>query len=331
MRSTCLIIYCLCGLNLFAEEPFAGRDLEAYVSRALSTNPELKQFEHRYESAKQRVPQMSALPDPMIQVTHFVESVQTRTGPQENVAMLNQRIPWFGKLKNREAAASAEAEAMWYAYQNRQLMLVREVSLAFYEYGYIENALKLTRENLELLKGLEPVVETRVKAGGHLNSLLRLKVEIGKMDDRLQSLSQKRITLSANLKALLALSDVGTLPWPTWGKPGILTLKPEPLHKDLLLENPALHMLERKTVSAEARRSLANLEKYPDFTLGVNYVQIGDSEMTPTPMDSGKDAWGVTAAVSLPIWFGKNTSRTAKAFAVKEKAKADKLVTANMI
>jgi outer membrane protein TolC len=57
-------------------------DLHSDLSLALANNPQLEAFEQRYEAALQRIPQASALPDPMFQVTSFVESIQTRTGPQ---------------------------------------------------------------------------------------------------------------------------------------------------------------------------------------------------------------------------------------------------------
>lgn len=287
------------------QERFNGRDLTSYVQRVLSENAELKLYQHRYRAALERTPQMSALPDPMLQITHFLESVQTRTGPQENVVMLNQRIPWFGKLKSRERAGTAEAAMFWYAYQNQRLVLVRDVSLTFYEYAYLEQAQKLTRESLELLQRLEPVVETRVKTGGELNGLLRLKVEIGKMNDRLQSLTQKRETLSAELRTLLALPGEGIIPWPEWEKTEIVSPAAAPLTEDWLWENPELQMLRQKAASAEARKAAADLEVYPDFVLGVNYMQIGEPEVNPATPDAGKDAWGVTAAISLPLWGGK--------------------------
>ncbi|WFB34443.1 TolC family protein [Kiritimatiellota bacterium B12222] len=313
MQRFILLLIGLSAPALFAEESLKGNKLEDYLQRALSANPDLQQFEHRYQAAKQRIPQMSALPDPMLQVTHFVEPIQTRTGPQENAVVFNQRIPWFGKIKHREWAASAEAEALWFAYQNRQLRLVREVSTLFYEYAYLQQALHITRENLALLKSIEPIAETRVKAGASLNSLLRLKVEIGKTDDRLQSLAQKQVALSATLKAMLALPEGDLLPWPMVDETQLLSLNPEKLQADLLRENPALHMLEQKIISAEARKTLADLERYPDVVLGVNYMQIGDSEMSPPPMDSGQDAWGVTAGISIPLWWNKNKATRAEA------------------
>jgi outer membrane protein TolC len=124
------MLACVCLTSgLYAAELPSG-SLESYLSRAQSTNPQLKAFQQRYAAAMQRIPQASALPDPMFQITSFVESVQTRTGPQENVLMLSQKIPWFGKLSSRADAASIEAEALWYAYQNQQLMLARMVALS---------------------------------------------------------------------------------------------------------------------------------------------------------------------------------------------------------
>ncbi len=295
--------------------PGALGSLESYLRRAQAANPQLNAFEQRYEAAMQRIPQASALPDPMFQVTSFVESVQTRTGPQENIIMLSQKIPWFGKLSSREAAASAEAEALWYAYQNQQLMLARTVSLRFYEYGYTEEAIRLTRENKELLEELEPIVEEKVRAGGEINALLRLKVEIGRIDDRLQSLSQKRVVQSAKLAELLAIPETELLSWPDWKAPEAVSPDGPSLVQSIRMHNPELKMLERKIASAEARREIARLESYPDITFGLNYIQVGDPSVNPMTPDAGKDPWGVTVAVNIPIWFEKYSAARAEALA----------------
>ena len=228
--------------------------LKDYLIRAQSANPELKAFRQHYDAAIQRIPQAAALPDPMLQITNFVESVQTRTGPQENVLMLSQKIPWFGKLSSRENVASAEAEALWFAYQNQQLILARRVSLAFYEYAYIKDAIRLSRENLDLLKGLEPIVEEKVRTGADLNSLLRLKVEIGRVEDKAQTLEQKRIAQSARLAELLALPADTILPFPAWSQPEIVMPDGPSMARSLEANHPELKMLERKIQSAAARR-----------------------------------------------------------------------------
>lgn len=168
--------------------------------------------------------------------------------------MLSQKIPWFGKLGSGESAASAEAEALWFAYQNQQLMLARRVSLAFYEYAYIKDAIRLTRENLDLLQGLESIVEEKVRGGAELNSLLRLKVEIGRVNDQAQTFEQKRIAQSARLAELLALPTDTILPFPEWSRPEIVVPDGPSMVRAIEANHPELKMLERKIQSAEARR-----------------------------------------------------------------------------
>lgn len=286
-----------------------------YLERAQDANPSLLAFAERYEAAKERIPQANALPDPTLQVTHFVESVQTRTGPQKNAFMVSQKIPWFGKLGRREDAASEEAEALWYAFQTQQLSLARRVSIIFFEYGYTKEAIRLTRENRDLLQKLEPIVEAKVEGGADLNALLRLKVEIGRVDDQLQSLKQRRIAQSAEITKLLALPKSGVHSWPQWEAPDVVDLDNIALVNSIEANNPELEMLRRKIASAVARSEIAKLDSYPDFSLGLNYIQIGDPGTAVS--DAGKDAAGVSLAVNIPIWFEKYRSARAEALATQ--------------
>lgn len=324
-RTRAGILFCLLFVApaIISGATFEGRGLEAYLREALEANPRLEAFEQYYNAATERIPQAASLPDPMLQVTRFVESVQTRTGPQDTVLLLSQQIPWFGTLENREAVASSEAEALWYAYQAEQLTLVREVSEAFHEYGYTGRALELTGKNLDLLKQLEPIVEERVKGGGTLNALLRLKVETGKLDDRLRSLEQEREVQSIRLSELMALPGHELLPLPEWRQPGLEDLPDAGLAVALEEQNPELKMLARKIESAGARQELARLARYPDLKFGINYIDIGSPEVNPTTPDAGKDPWGVTVSVNLPLWSGKNKAARAEARAGRHAAERE--------
>ena len=76
---------------------------------------------------------------------------------------------------------------------------------------------------------------------------------------------------------------------------------------------------------------LAKLETLPSFRLGLFYAGIGQPEVANPPGNAGEDALGISVGLNLPLWFGKNRSRTSRAVAAREKAKADKQVTANQI
>ncbi len=285
-----------------------------YLEEVQTTNPGLKAFASRYEAARERTAQSRALPDPVFQVTHFVESVQTRTGPQESALSLSQRIPWFGKLDQRGVDATAAAEAVWYAWQSRQLAVALEVTDLFFDYGFNERARHLTARSLQLLEQFEPVVTQKVRAGGALNDLLRLKVEIGRTGDTLASLEQERRTLVARLNAMLARPSDAPLPAPQWDRP--VPLPPAPsadLARAMERHHPELNMIQRQIESADARREIARLERFPDLMVGVNTIQVGHPSANPATPGAGRDPWSVTLAVSLPVWTARNQATQAEA------------------
>jgi len=320
------------SVSVAAGEPesFVGTDLVAYLRRANEANPSLRAFEDHYDAAMHRITRAGALPDPRIQITSFVESVQTRTGSQENLIMVAQTVPWFGKLDQQKAAASSEAEALWFMYQARQLTLARSVSVAFFEYGYLGKAIELTGENLGLLSRLEPIVEERARGGGDINALLRLRVEVEKMDDRVKSLEQKRAAQSARLDGLLARAATSVLPWPDWDAPEPTGLNSGMLVAALEENNPELAMLDRKIASAQARRELARLENRPDLTLGVNYIQL-DAYSGSTLPDAGRDPWGVVIGIDVPIWGAKNEAVRAEALSAHSAAQYQRRDRENML
>jgi outer membrane protein TolC len=272
-------------------------------------NPELQSLGARYDAAREVSTVAGTLPAPMLQWTHMVEPVQTRTGPQENVLMLNQRIPWFGKLDSQATAASAAGEAVWYATQGRLLRLTRQTAKLYFDYAYSYTAAELTRRQLDLLEKLEPVVTEKVRGGDSLNSLLRLRVEIGKVTDQLDSIKQSQIDIAAQLRGLLAIDATTPLPQPTWAIPSHRPNWDRSSLAAAVAENhPELKMVDQQLVSDTARERVARLESYPDLTLGINYIQVGDPVVNPATPDAGRDPWGVTVSVSLPIWASRNAA-----------------------
>lgn len=304
LKSCLVVLHIFVGTGLHCQEVAETKGtLLDYLEEALVGNPHHISMESAYEAARSKIPQAAALPDPTFSVTHFVESIQTRTGPQENVILLSQRVPWFGKLKTRESVATKEAQAVWYGLQNHQLLLAKEVSLEFFEYGYTGESIRLTTEIRKLLEQLEPIVEQKVSVGGNLNALLRLKVEIGKIDDRLLSLKQKRLQQSAELSKILGRADAKLMALPDWEPPALLTPDDKALAAGLVKNNPELQMLVLNIDSSRMSEELARLSKFPDVTVGLNYVDLGDR--IPGSYSDRENPWGITLSVNLPIWKEK--------------------------
>jgi len=299
--------------SLLGAQPYGNIDgtLLSYLRAAIEGNPHRIALEAEYEAVKSTIPQAASLPDPTFQVTQFVESVQTRTGPQERIFTVSQRIPWFGKLETREAKATFETKAAWYTWQNHLLMLAKQVSLEFFEYAYTYESIRLTEDIRNLLQQLEPIVEQKVSVGGNLNSLLRLKVEIGKIEDKLLSLKQKRLQQSAELVRLFGWVHHELLPVPVWEAPANFTPDGHFLAGGIAQNNPELQSLLLHVDARESAEELARLSKYPDVSLGLNYVDLGDR--IPGSSLDRENPWGITLSVNIPIWKEKIQARQTEA------------------
>lgn len=288
-----------------------------YVSEALQNNPGLKAADQRYLAAKQTVISSGALPNPKIQLTHFVESIQTRTGPQEQALMLQQPIPWLGKLSSKREMARSKSDALWHAYAAQQFKLVDQVSKQVLEVAFLDKAIEITNENIELLKRLETIVEDKVKAGGNLSDLLRLQVETQRFEDLEAKQVTMRTAATATLQSLLGNSATEADLVIDWAAPTNLQGNIEQWLDAIPERSPQIAMLRSLENSQAARERLSRFASKPDFSVGLNYIRTGDS-LNPSTPDNGKDPWALMVGVSLPIWGKANNAIALQASLEKE-------------
>jgi cobalt-zinc-cadmium efflux system outer membrane protein len=297
-----LLCCALLGLPLIAKT--APLSLDDALERARRDNPELQSWLYQADEAVARIGVAGALPDPKAQFTYFGESVETRTGPQEAIYSLSQSIPWLSKLSTRKALASHDAEAVTLLHQEAQLRLAEAVVDTYSEAAYQQEAIRTTQAKLRWIEDTRAIVDEQVRGGASLNALLRLEVEMERTRDQLDQLAQTQFTQRTRLAALMgtqegALGELAEIPQPENERPSA-----QVLHEALLTRNPELLALKRRIHSADAKVKLSKLERYPDFTFGIHYIQVGD-EGAPF-RDAGRDPWNVTIAFNLPIWEGKN-------------------------
>ena len=109
----------------------SDKRLAGYIDEALERAPALRASFARHRAALQRLPQVSALPDPVLGVTQYARTPETRVGPQTTMLSLTQKFPWFGKLSDRERIAAKEAAALEQAYETHKAEMIRRVQLAY--------------------------------------------------------------------------------------------------------------------------------------------------------------------------------------------------------
>ena len=163
----------------------AENSLAAYLTEALSYNEDIKSAQANITASQHKTRQTGTLPDPKLGVYYYIESVETRTGPQEAAISLSQAVPWPGKLpltKKISARDSIIAKARLNAVQ---LAVTSQVKQIYVEYGFNQKSKQINNENLELLKYLEGVALAKYASGKlDYSTILKIQIILSNTNDR---------------------------------------------------------------------------------------------------------------------------------------------------
>ena len=134
--------------------------LKELVAEALRNNPDIVAAQKRYEAARQRPTQESALPDPMFSLGYNSSGNPLPfqgigVEPIANAGfMFTQEFPWPGKRKLKGQMAEREAEAEFQQYQTVQLGVQARLKAAWYRLAYAYAASDVLTRNRDLLMKL---------------------------------------------------------------------------------------------------------------------------------------------------------------------------------
>ncbi len=294
--------------------------LEDYLAYAALQSPSLRAVFHNWIAGLERSEYTGALPDPRFSYSYFIESVETRVGPQIQILKLQQAFPWFGTRGARKDISIEAAGAAYQMYEAKKLELFYEVKSVYYECYYLGRAIEITRENLELLKFWESIARAkyRVALARHPD-VIKAQVELGLLEDRLRTFEDVIDPVSVRLKSIVNLPDSLDFPLPTAIDVEEAAVDRDSVYAYTLANNPDLKSLLHLVEKGRATRRLAGKASYPDFIVGVGYINTGDA-IDPNMPESGKDAWTATVGITLPIWFGSKKSRRQEADAQYRRA-----------
>lgn len=273
----------------------------SYVRYALLNNPGVEAAFQGYIAAMERIPQVTALPDPRFSYRHYIQEVETRVGPQENAFGLSQTFPWFGKLNLQGEVASNATEALRERFEAKKDALVAEVIDAYLEYYHLGRAIAVVQGNRDLVQHLERVARTRYGAGAASHpDVVRAQVELGTLENQLASLKDRTGPLRARLNAALNRPQATAIPFPTEALVVPVGANDADVLSWIALGNPELRALQHEMESARAAAERAERDFYPDLTLGVDYIATGDARMSGVS-GSGDDAVMASVSFSIPV------------------------------
>jgi len=308
-------------------------ELGACLEYAALHNPGLEAAYWRWKAALEKAPQARALPDPGFAYTYNKE-IESRMGGAEQSYSLTQGVPWFGKLELGAEAAGAAAQRAQQEYESERLSLAYRVKSAYYEYYYLRRSLAVTEENLVLLRGLEEAARTKYESGiATQAAVIRFQVDIGRAEDQLRSLRDLQGPLAGKLNAAMNRAVEAPLAWPEALPEAEAEFAEEELLEALGSSNPDLAALEAEIEKTRKERELAKKNYYPDFMLGVTYMDTRESSMPGTMSEN--DLLEGMVGITLPIQVEKYRAAEREAYfayqaAVQARAEQEKSLGADL-
>ena len=280
--------------------------LNDYLIMAAKNNPGLRASFNEYMAAMEKVPQAGTLPDPQFAFGYFINPIETRLGPQKATFGLQQAFPWFGLLSAREDASSELAKAAYEVFENKKSNLYFEVKTAFYNFYFMEKAIQITKDNIEILRIFKNLSLVKIEAGNaSIIDELRVEMELNDLENQLALFIDSKNVFQSKFNNLLNRD------------PAELIQSPEKLwNEELPYENMALldsiygnnHELKSMDHKLNAFMNMeiaAKKEGLPKFNLGINYI-IVEENPNSSDRNNGKDALLFpSVGLTIPIYRKK--------------------------
>ncbi|MBD3383879.1 hypothetical protein GF407_03030 [candidate division KSB1 bacterium] len=251
---------------LYAESP---KSADEYVRLALKANPDIRSVQYAYKAALEEAPINSTLPDPTIMTEG--RGIPTDLGnfeeTREWMFMLEQRIPFPGKLSHMQRKSEINAVEMEFKSDDVRNQIIKWVEQTVYRIAYLDKALEIYQQQIDWMQRFEEIVKSRytvgsatrqewLKAGIELQHLLAERIELEERRTNqvrlLNRLLDRRLDHPVAVESLP--SDLPTIP-------------EQELDSLLTHNNPALLAAQQRQRYAGVDVGLAKLSLYPDIAL----------------------------------------------------------------
>jgi outer membrane protein TolC len=136
-----------------------------YLGVAAKNNPTVLQRYNEYRASVQKVPQVSGLPDPQLEVGVFLSPMELIAGNQVADIKLMQMFPWFGVLKNAKDEMSLMAKARFETFRDAKLQVYYDLQRTWFDLFKVRQNILISEKNIDLLKTIERLTLVKFKSG----------------------------------------------------------------------------------------------------------------------------------------------------------------------
>ena len=306
MKNKIIIISFLFLISLSGIAQETKETLDEYLKIAAENNPGLKAKFSDYMASMEKVPQVGTLPDPQFAFGYFIQPVETRVGPQKATLGLKQAFPWFGLLGSKEDVATDLAKAKYELFENSKSNLFFEVKTAFYNYYFMEKAIKITKDNIEILRIFKNLSLVKIEAGNaSIVDELRVELELNDLENQLALFIDTKNVFQAKFNNLLNRDNSLKINSPKQLWQDQLPFENLTILDSIYNNNHEIKSIDYKLNAFINQKNVAKKEGLPKFNIGLNYIIVGKNNNS-TVSNNGDDAiMFPSVGVTIPIYRKK--------------------------
>lgn len=276
--------------------------IEEYVQLGLARNPRIQEAQHKIDAIRLRVPQVLALPDPIVSTNTYLAPVQTAAGEQAFSLGVSQKFTNAERRATKAAIISDEVAAAEAALIQTQLEIAESIRSACYQLLFIRKSIEITNEDRESLEQIEEVVlrQYEVKKSVTQQDVLNVQAEQSKIENQLTEFKQKEKSFQARLARLLHVDSQSDFQIIDQLETANANLNVDELIAQAVQSRPDLQFQFANIRGDRKKIHLAQLEEKPDFTVGLNWIATSSDGISPVA--NGDDALMLGVGFNLPVY-----------------------------
>lgn len=293
-----------------APELSGPQPVDVYIRRALAQNRAVQAARFNVMSLKARIPQVTALEDPILSNSIFpipaVAPQYSLMGYGPYSGLIAQQLPWFGTLRLRGEVAEGDAQVALMELAAAQLDTVAAVKSAYYDLYFNQRAEAILLASRALIEDFLRLARERARTATATQvDVLRAETAISDIDRELEATAAALATARAELTRQLHVSpetDFRTLPEVPVGS---VPTQIEQLYQLAVASRPDLRGRLAAIARDEKAIALARKRYYPNVTTGFIYEVMTERGSEVGQAAGGMPNIGMFIGFNLPIYRKK--------------------------
>ena len=304
--------------------------LEEYIRIAIEENPELRSLHHLYEAEKERAREVGVLPDPELNIMYDFNPMMAESQLERFSVSAMQMFPWFGSLGTMRDAQRAAAEADRAQIDVRQLEILRDLQIAWFDIAEVEQQIRIVNDQIELVRELETLVEIRYETGRAAQAdILRIQMEEARLQNRIENLEDQLIPLKAGFNEFLNRPADFVVETTEQIETQQVLYSDDQIHQLVRAENPRFDGIESRSNALDQQQRVAQLSGRPSFGLGLEVMGRDFGPMSMFP--DARESFIGMATVRLPIFRSRSNSQQQQIISRKRALDSELLQTENRL